>query len=204
MTDIKLSDNIGEAAECLKNGCIVVAPTDTIYGILADALNKDAVEKVYRLKGRTPTKPVIVLIPQLEFLDLFCVKSSEEEKKLLLHRGITVVIDLPDECKESFFYLHRGKGSLGFRIPDSDQLIKVMEKIGKPLIAPSANPEGKKPAENIDQAVSYFGNRVDLYIDGGTVKGREPSTVVRIKDGLHIIREGNLKKEDLEKLLKEL
>ncbi|ACO04858.1 MAG TPA: threonylcarbamoyl-AMP synthase [Persephonella sp.] len=201
MTDIKVSKNIEEAAEYLKKGRIVIAPTDTLYGILADALNKDAVEKVYRLKGRTPTKPVIVLIPQLEFLDLFCVKPSEREKKLLIHRGITVVIDLQDDCKERFFYLHRGKGSLGFRIPDSDQLIKVMERIERPLIAPSANPEGKKPAEDIDQAVSYFGSKVDLYIDGGTVKGKEPSTVVKIDNGITVIREGSIKKDEIKRLL---
>ncbi len=202
MTDIRISKNILDGADYLKKGKVIIAPTDTLYGVLSDALNKEAVEKVYRLKGRTPTKPVIILIPSIDFLEFFCVKPSEKEKKLLLHKGITVVIEIPEECKDKFFYLHRGKGSLGFRIPNKKDLIDLMKIIGRPLIAPSANPEGEKPAEDINQAISYFGISIDLYIDGGKLKRKFPSTVVKIENGIYMIREGNVKREDIEKILK--
>ncbi|MDQ7055736.1 MAG: Sua5/YciO/YrdC/YwlC family protein, partial [Persephonella sp.] len=128
---------------------------------------------------RTESKPVIVLIPSTEYLKLFDVYPKKKELKLLEHRGITVIIPLKNSKK--FFYLHRGANSIAFRIPEKKELIELMESVKKPLIAPSANPEGKSPAKNIDEAIAYFGNSVDLYIDGGEMKNSIPSTISQDK-----------------------
>ena len=197
---IRISTDFKKAEEVLKSGGIVVAPTDTLYGILADALNPEAVEKVYKLKKRKGNKPVIVLIPSVEYLKLFDVYPKKEEIKLLKHGGITVIIPLKDSKK--FFYLHRGAGSIAFRIPKKEELIKLMKNIKKPLIAPSANPEGKNPAKDIDEAVAYFGDSIDLYIDGGEIKSSIPSTIVKVNSQVQIIREGSVKKEHIDKIIK--
>ena len=78
-------------------------------------------------------------------------------------------------------YLHRGKKSLAFRLPAKKSLINLLEKTG-PLVAPSANPEGKKPAAGIKEAKKYFGNQVDFYKSGGRA-ARNPSKIVSIEKG---------------------
>jgi len=81
--------------------------------------------------------------------------------ELLEKRGITVVLNLRDRRKHR--YLHRGTGTLAFRIPSKDKLIELLKKTGFPVVAPSANPEGKKPAVDINEAIRYFGDKIDLY-----------------------------------------
>ncbi|WP_456392359.1 L-threonylcarbamoyladenylate synthase [Persephonella sp.] len=197
--------SIKDTADLLKKGGVVVAPTDTLYGILADALNPGAVERVYRIKGRTPSKPVIVLIPSTDFLDKFGVKPSRKESTLLNRKGITVVIELPRSVSDRFRYLHRGTGSIAFRIPENTELIQLMEATDIPLVAPSANPEGMPPAVDVDSAFEYFGNAIDGYVRGKTVVEAVPSTIVKIKgDRPEIIREGSISAEEIEKILKKI
>ncbi|NPA58031.1 MAG: threonylcarbamoyl-AMP synthase [Aquificae bacterium] len=190
-----------KAVKIIKSGGVVVAPTDTVYGLLADATDKNAVERVYRLKKRTPTKPVIVLVPSTDYLKFFRIVPKEEEKKLLEKKGITVVLDLPEA--ENFYYLHRGKGSIAFRIPDRKELIDFLRKVNRPVIAPSSNPEGEKPATDIQEAYRYFGESVDGYVDGGKVENTTPSTIVKIDGGIKIIREGTADLKRITELLKE-
>jgi L-threonylcarbamoyladenylate synthase len=76
-------------------------------------------------------------------------------------------------------YLHRGTKTLAFRLPKDGKIRKFLGKTG-PLVAPSANPEGKKPARNVREAQGYFGSAVDFYLDGGLVKA-EPSTLIEIR-----------------------
>ncbi len=197
----KISKDFSEAIEAIKSGNIVVAPTDTLYGILANALDKNAVEKAYKLKGRDASKPFIILIPSVDYLSLFGIKPISEEKRLLNSRGITVVIDLPEEVLDKFEYLHRGQNSLAFRVPDNEELIQFLKNLKLPVIAPSANPEGERPASDIQEAIRYFGNKVDLYIDKGKLEGK-PSTIVKIKDGLKILRKGSKDIEEIKEILK--
>jgi len=195
--------SVEETVDLLKKGGIVVAPTDTLYGILADALNPEAVERVYRVKGRTPSKPVIVLIPSVRFLEKFGIKPSKRESSLLQNKGITVIIDLPRSVSDKFRYLHRGTGSIAFRIPGDLELARLMETTGIPLVAPSANPEGMPPAVDADSALDYFGNAIDGYVRGKSVKNALPSTIVRVKKGKpEIVREGSISVEEIEKILK--
>ncbi|WP_457639248.1 L-threonylcarbamoyladenylate synthase [Persephonella sp.] len=199
----KILSSFKEAQEIVKKGGVIVAPTDTLYGLLTDALNKKAVEKVYQIKKRDPSKPVIVLIPSVDYLNLFNIRPSKQEKKLLENKGITVVIQLPD--KNKFEYLHRGTGSIAFRIPDYEKLLDFLKETGVPVVAPSANPEGKPPAESIEKAVQYFGNTVDAYINADFSPSGKPSTIVRVRNSnIQILREGSIKKDDVEKIIKKV
>ena len=198
---INITNDLTEAEEILKKGKVIVALTDTLYGILGDALNKKTVERIYQIKGRKKEKPFIILIPSTEFLTLFNIKPSFLEKKLIEKKGITVVLDLKDP--EMFAHLHRGTGSIAFRIPDKKNLIQLMENIEKPLVAPSANPEGKPPAKDIKKAVDYFHDEIDLYVDEGKAKNEQPSTILKVKDNkIEIIREGSIKSDKILELLK--
>lgn len=188
---IKISDNILDAIPYIKEGKIVVAKTDTIYGILADALNKEAVEKIYQIKGREEDKPFIILISSSQELKNFNVKTDKQAEKILNIKGITVIFDI-DDSEGKFYYLHRGKKSLAFRIPEDPIFLSFLQELKKPVVAPSANPSGLTPAEDINKAIEYFQDKIDLYIDSGKIINNIPSTIVKLENGkIKIVREGS-------------
>ncbi len=176
--------------EVLKNGRIAVISTDTIYGIVGSALQPDVVERIYKLRKRSEDKPFIILVSSIDNLEKFGVKLSEKQRKFLEKNWpnpLSVVLEVADGKWE---YLHRGTKTLAFRMPKDQELLKLLKETG-PLVAPSANIEGEKPAETIEEAKNYFGNSVDFYVDRGVIKS-EPSTLIELqKDGKwNIIRQG--------------
>ncbi len=177
-----------KAALFLKEGAIGVIPTDTIYGICGSALNKKTVEKIYKLRKRNPKKPVIILIGSIGDLKEFNVKLKDWQEEILLKiwpAKISVILDCPSS---KFSYLHRGTKSLSFRIPASKNLLKIISVSG-PLVAPSANFEDQPPAENINEARRYFGNKVFYY--GRKKLTGQPSTLVDLtKKPVKIMRIG--------------
>lgn len=181
------------------NDSVGVMPTDTLYGLVGSALPKKAVERIYKLKGRRPDKPLIILISSFKDLELFGVKLNEKQKKALkkLWPGkVSVILPILRKQQSKFNYLTRGSDSLAFRLPAKKSLNQILKKT-EPLVAPSANPEGKKPAQTIAEAKKYFGTclpagrqKIDFYIDGGKLKSK-PSTLVLLKeDYLKILRKG--------------
>lgn len=178
---------------CLLGGGVVVIPTDTVYGIVARASDKNAVERMYRLRGRTPEKPCIMLVA-----DTWQIKDTtyfSEDYKQLAEKywpgPLSLVCKVSDKTPE---YLHRGTHTLAYRVPDSPQLRALLRETG-PLLAPSANPQGQPTATTITEAQDYFGDSVDGYVDGGTLEGRAPSTVVTITitGEITILRQGALR-----------
>lgn len=173
----------------LKSGKVGILATDTIYGIVGCALIPDTVEKIYKLRERTPIKPLIILISSVDDLNLFNIRIDGQTKNFLNQiwpDQVSVILSCPDDM---FKYLHRGTNTLAFRIPNKKILLKLLGKTG-PLVAPSANFEGEKPAENIKEAREYFGDNVDFYIDEGQ-KVSKPSTIISIQDHkITVIRHG--------------
>jgi L-threonylcarbamoyladenylate synthase len=166
----------------LKKGKVGVMPTDTIYGLLASALKKASVERVFKLKNRDETKPLIILISSKAEISKFDIRLTNDQtqslRDLLKQNGATSFI-LP--CQSTKFkYLHRGQNSLAFRIPKDKELLAVLRKTG-PLAAPSANLQGELPAQNIDLAKLYFGSKVDFYLDKGP-RPSKASAIIRIKE----------------------
>lgn len=179
--------------ELLKNGKIGVIPSDTIYGIVGFALKPDVVEDIYRLRGRTPNKPMIILVSDLNDLNHFNILLTEEQRNFLKKNWPNPLSVVLSCTSEKFGYLHRGKKSLAFRMPKNDDLLKILKKVG-PLVAPSANFEGQKPSETIAEAKKYFADKLSFYVEGGKLK-LKPSTVIRLfEDGTRIVlREGSFK-----------
>lgn len=159
----------------LLDGGVVVLRTDTLYGIVACANNESAVERVYNIKDRNSQKSCIILLDKPES----CYEHADE---------LSVDMSTYNDAPTSFLidadlapgYLLRQNKQLAYRIPADKDLKTLLLKTG-PLIAPSANPEGDTPAHTIQEAVNYFGNAVDIYVDGGTVpKDMPPSRIVRV------------------------
>ena len=175
---------------CLNEGGVVVIPTDTMYGLVARASDQQAVERVYRIRGRAPEKPCIMLVAarwQITDTSLWTPKH-----KVLADTYWPGALSLVAPTATTPAYLHRGTHTLAYRMPDRDDLRRLLTNTG-PLIAPSANPESRPPATTILEARAYFGDTVDGYIDGGTLSGDAPSTVAGIvNDEIHIFRQGVL------------
>ncbi|MBU2101134.1 threonylcarbamoyl-AMP synthase [Patescibacteria group bacterium] len=176
--------------EMLKNGAVGVMPTDTIYGLVASAFFRRAVERIYELKSRDYDKPFIILLSSIDDLKRFEIEIEDSIKnKLMEFWPGPVSVVLPCHSLE-YKYLHRGGGALAFRVPADKDLRDFISGTG-PLVAPSANPQGGAPAENIEDVKKYFGASVDFYIDGGELKG-DPSTLIKFgEDGIEILRQGD-------------
>ncbi len=172
----------------LKNGGIGVLPTDTLYGLVGQALNEGTVERIYQVRKRRPDKPFIVLISDISDLDKLEIKLDDESKKVLekIWPGQVSVILPCDNPKLK--YLHRGM-DLAIRLPDKQDLRNIIKETG-PLVAPSANLEGETPAYTIEEAKKYFSNLVDFYEDCGRLESK-PSTLIKLKDRkIDILRQG--------------
>ncbi|MDP3974269.1 MAG: L-threonylcarbamoyladenylate synthase [Candidatus Daviesbacteria bacterium] len=177
----------------LKNGGIWVIPTDTIYGIVGSALNSKTVEGIYQLRKRSLDKPFIILISSIKDLEMFGIKLTQHQRDFLQsHWPNPLSVILPISSK-NFEYLHRGTESLAFRMPKDEKLTELLKQTG-PLVAPSANFEGRKPSQTLAEAKKYFGNRVDYYHDSGRISAK-PSTLIKLeKNGkFKILREGSFK-----------
>jgi len=190
------------AVDALKRGEVIVFPTETFYGLGADAFNETAVEQVVFLKGRKPENPIPVIIAGREMLKDIVTDVPTVARKLMERfwpGPLTLV--LPGKKNLPAPLLNRG-GGVGIRISSHPLATRLARELGRPLTATSANPSGKEPAQSIEAAMSYFSGRVDIFLDGGRLKGRKGSTVVEIVDGrLKIIREGVIIREELEKAL---
>jgi L-threonylcarbamoyladenylate synthase len=183
-----------DLAAALNNGGVVVMPSDTVYGVMARASDQAAVERLYKIRGRAPEKPFIILIADIwQITDM---SGWSDAHRRLAERYWPGPLSLVAPTTEKTpTYLHRGTNTLAYRMPDHPELRKLLAVTG-PLVAPSANPEGKSTATVLAEAQAYFGETVDGYIDGGTLAGHAPSTVAGIKDGkLHIFRQGAIRVE---------
>ncbi|MDA2922041.1 L-threonylcarbamoyladenylate synthase [Patescibacteria group bacterium AH-259-L07] len=179
----------------LRLGGIGVIPTDTIYGLAGSALNRQTVERMYTLRQRDRTKPMIILIGSLKDLKLFNItidKGAAKWLKTLWPGKVSIILP----CKnKKFSYLHRGKYTLAFRLPDVKSLQNLLQYTG-PLVAPSANISSKSPAATIAQAKKYFGNTIDFYVDKGKLIS-SPSTLVKIKNNKIIVERKGAKVVDI-------
>jgi len=173
-------DKTEEAVKILKQGGIGIIPTDTLYGLVGQALNKQAVERIKKLKKRRRGKPFIILISSLKDLKKFKLKPNKKTEEILVKIW-------PGPVSVAF------TSKLAFRWPKNKFLIKLIEKTG-PLIAPSANPESLPPANTITEAENYFGNQIDFYLSAKRKLTGQPSTLIKIKNNkIEILRYGKYK-----------
>lgn len=169
--------------DILRDGGVGILRTDTLYGFVASANNEEAVERVYAIKDRSDTKSPIVLVSSL---DQLFEKPSDIERKLLDEKWpgkVSIILS----SQNAPAWIERGNHSVAYRMPDDEALRRLIAQTG-PLIAPSANPQGATPAMNIDQAINYFGDTVDFYVDSGEVLDSAPSQLLRIDESGEVER----------------
>ena len=175
-------------ADFIKREEIVCSPTDTLYGLIGSSLSRKVFEELYKLKRRNPKKPLIVLFDSLkraEELGVVFPEGVKEKLSAIFPERLTVVLPLKESSP-----LRRitGREDIAIRVPKDEFLLKVIE-LSHPLFAPSANPEGEKPAENCSECYSYFKDNISLCVEGETCG--KPSTLISLLGGRpELLREG--------------
>jgi L-threonylcarbamoyladenylate synthase len=191
------NDNSSYISEYLKSGKVCVLPTDTLYGFSCVALNNTAVEEVYNIKQRESDKPFIILISDILDLHIFGIVLNDKETnslKKVWPGKVTVVLNC-DNTK--FEYLHRGKKTLGFRLPDYPWLTDIISRTG-PIVSTTVNISGEPPIKDVNSAEDKFWEDVDLFADADTLEAT-PSTVVTFEgDTVKILRKGDININNLD------
>lgn len=192
---------IKPAAESIKNGKLVLFPTETVYGIGANALNEEAVKNIFIAKGRAQDNPLIVHIANMEMLkDL--VKTYGKIDQTLMENfwpgPLTIVFEkkpiIPDR-------ITGGLNTVAIRMPSNEIARKLIEYSGLPIAAPSANISGRPSGTLVEDIIEELDGKVDYIIDGGKVDIGIESTVIRvIENVVHILRPGKITPEDIRKL----
>ncbi len=169
-------NSLNRAAEVILRGGVVAVPTETVYGLVADALNPKAVEKIYQLKKRPPTKPLALFVRSLEEAEKYAhfTSKSRELGKKLWPGPLTLVLKATEQAPEP---LVTPRGTIGIRIPDDEVVMAILEMTGKPLASTSANVSGMAPARTSDEVRAQLGEAVDFIIMG-VAGGADPSTVL--------------------------
>jgi 5-(carboxyamino)imidazole ribonucleotide mutase len=192
---------IEEAMTVLLGGGIVAFPTDTVYGIGADATNPAAVKKLYAIKHRDPDKPIPVLIHTEKILGSM-VKTIpptiEPVLEALWPGSITIVFQ---KHAQTLSAVSAGE-TLGVRIPNNMISLGLISMVCRPVATTSANISGQAPATTAEQVKEYLGDQVDLILDGGPAPGATVSTVLSVvSEPFEILRQGDITREALQAVL---
>lgn len=200
--DINIEE-LEKIAEEIRRGKIVIFPTETVYGIGTNALDEKACTKIYEIKGRIKEKPLIVLVSNKKMLEDIVININEIERKLMeaFWPGPLTIIFHRKKDGPISKVVTGGKEDVGVRMTDGKIANMLIEMSGVPIVAPSANLSGKSSGTKIKDMIEDLGDKVDYIMDCGDIKDETTSTLVKVEDGvIHILRQGKISKERLEKI----
>lgn len=185
--------SIERSLETLLTGGILLFPTETVYGIGADSQKSDAIERLYTLKGRPKIKPFQWMV----------------HHKDVARKGSTLWTDNSEKLAQKFWpgaltlVVPGGDSTIGWRIPNHSWLLKLLERLGRPLVATSANMSGEPAAVTCDEGIQKLNDSLNLAIEGGKSDIGVASTVVKSDDsGVEILRLGAITEEQIRETIK--
>ncbi len=180
---------IAKAVQILKDGGIIAYPTDTIYGIGCDILNKKAIEKVYRLMRRDPSKPFSFICSNLTNISQYAKVSNYAYKTMrrLLPGPYTFILEGSKMVPKIMLTKRK---TAGIRVPAHEICLKLVEGLGNPIISTSASQPNGDVFDDPSLIHDYFGASIDMVIDGGIVSGKPSSVISLINDTPEILRVG--------------
>lgn len=187
--------NIQKIVTELQRGNLVITPTDTIYGILADAMNESAIQKVYACKNRNKHKALILLVCNIEMLQEYTQNISDLEREIIskyLPGRLTILLHKNSKISAE---ITGGSDLVGIRIPDHQELVKIIKHIGNPIISTSANISGQKSISSPKELEPRLLRNIAYIEDGGSID-YEPSSLIKIEDNeIIVLREGNVARQ---------
>lgn len=198
----ELLEGMRQAKQVLGRAGVIVLPTDTVYGIGADAFSAFAVNTLLTTKGRGRQSPPPVLIPSLDTLRALTENPPAIAFKLadkFWPGALTLIL----RAQRSLSWdLGETKGTVALRIPNNEITLALLKEVG-PLAVSSANLTGEAAATNVDEAEGYFGEKVGVYLDGGQTSSNQPSTILDLTEAgfVKVVRIGVLSLEVIQEVV---
>ena len=193
-----LGTGLARAGQILLDGGLVAFPTETFYGLAVNALNEEAVGRLFALKKRGNDRPILILIPSLEYLERY-VEQVPEIASMLIKRfwpgGLTLLFRAGPSIPG---LLTAGTGKIGIRLSSHPVATGLAKAVDSPITGTSANISGQPPCTNAGEVRDSLKGGVDLILDGGETKGGKGSTVLDITvNPPRIFREGEISADNL-------
>ena len=184
---MKRSESIREASKTVISGGVIVYPTETVYGIGANALDEQAILRVFQIKKRPISMPIFLAVSSLEMLDR--VAELEEDDREILERLMPGPVSVLVRRKSIVpNVLTAGSPLVGIRFPDHEVALRIIDASG-PITSSSANRTGFLPPRSVDEVSPEIADRVEMVLDGGKCKFGQPSTLLDLTNR-KIIRPG--------------
>ncbi len=191
-----------EVSNEIKNGKIVVFPTETVYAIGVNGLDEIAIKRLYEVKQRNITKPINLIVSSYEMIDMIAKDITPLEYKIInnfLPGPLTIILKKKDIVPN---ILTNNQDTVGIRMPDNDIALKLSSYSNVPIAAPSANISNRPSGTNIKSIYNDFHDNVDIYIDDGESKLGVASTIVKVDNNeIKILREGTITLNDIKKVV---
>ena len=191
-----------DAAACLARGGLVAFPTETVYGLGADATNATAVAKLYAAKGRPSFNPLIAHVTDLATARRLAVFDAAAERLAAKFwpGPLTLVLKKRVECAVAELAT-AGLDSIAVRVPAHELAREIIKRLGHPVVAPSANQSGHVSPTTAQHVIDDLGGRIDLIINGGPAAVGVESTIVALLDRPLLLRPGGLPREEVRRVL---
>jgi len=189
--DSFLIGDLQPAATVLKKGGVIAYPTETVYGLGASIFQREAVARIFAIKGRDGKRPISIMISSPADVDRFCADISILGRMLMAAYWpgpLTLILKASKKLPD---YIVSQEGRIGLRLPDHPICAALMRLHREPITSTSANLSGQPPRVNAQQIIDQFGDQVDLVIDGGECRSSQSSTVVDVSRAApNVLREG--------------
>jgi L-threonylcarbamoyladenylate synthase len=197
-----LPSQIKLAVDLLSNNDVVCIPTETVYGLAASLYSEKAIDKIYTLKGRPRSNPLIVHIGRKEDLFNLCTEVPAPLQQLIDRfwpGPLTILVEKSDKVPIT---VTAGESRVGIRMPNHPLTLQLLQALPFPLVAPSANPYNAISPTTAKHVQDYFGTQIPLILDGGPCKQGLESTVVGVENGQAVIyRQGMITVEQIEAMI---
>ncbi|MDG1875349.1 MAG: L-threonylcarbamoyladenylate synthase [Mariniblastus sp.] len=203
-------DVVHRAVEALSAGKIIAIPTETVYGLAANALHPGAVERLVGIKGRSKNNPLAFAVKSLDDA-LDYVPNMSGLARRVARRSWPGPITMVMDANHSDSVIHRldpaiqsatiPGGTVGLRVPAHETTLQIMRLCAGPIVLTSANLSGEPDAINAEQVVASVGDKIDLVLDDGPTQFQKPSSVVQVLDNqIKMLREGAVDEETVKRL----
>ena len=191
-----------EPANIIKSGGIAIFPTETVYGIGANGLDKNAVKRLYSVKQRPLNKPISLLVSNIDMIETVAKDITDLEYAIIKNffpGPLTIILKKKEIVPD---ILTAGSDTIGIRMPANDIALKLIDYAGVPIATPSANISGKPSGTNLKDIMKDFDGKVDCFIDDGPSKIGLASTIVKVIDNVpHILRQGSISIDEINSVI---
>jgi L-threonylcarbamoyladenylate synthase len=184
-------EHVARAAERLRAGAVIAFPTDTLYGVGARATDPAAVARLYQLKRRTSTQPMVWLVSDRDQAALFAVVSPAAEELMARFWPGPLTLVLPARAQTD-------GSTIAVRAPNHDVALDLLRALGEPIASSSANPAGQSPPVDADEVIAALGDELDGVLDDGPCAIGQPSTILDLTGPApRILRQGPIPPSEL-------